>query len=144
MDVRTKLAPTPAGGSATDARNQGTSTSRSSCRPPRPGERRPGYVLRDISPYLVMSLSDVNDELYLGTLRKREPIGAGNFAKNEQPRYNVQKAKDLVKRQRPKGQHHGGAEKNSKVDSCLRDAFLAFFKLIVKFHILYIYRESQI
>ncbi|GAB1867650.1 E3 ubiquitin-protein ligase RNF10 [Camponotus japonicus] len=80
MDVRTKLAPTPAGGSATDARNQ-----------------------------------DVNDELYLGTLRKREPIGAGNFAKNEQPRYNVQKAKDLVKRQRPKGQHHGGAEKNSKV-----------------------------
>ncbi|XP_072761845.1 E3 ubiquitin-protein ligase RNF10 [Anoplolepis gracilipes] len=57
-----------------------------------------------------------NNKLYLGTLRKREPIGAGNFTKHEQPaKYNVQKAKDFVKRQRPKRQHHGSAEKNSKV-----------------------------
>ncbi|KAM0729016.1 E3 ubiquitin-protein ligase RNF10 [Formica fusca] len=95
MDVKTKLTPSSAEGTATDAReNQGTSTSRS-------------------------SRNDVNNELYLGTLRKREPTGASKFAKNEtknEPtKYNVQKAKDFVKRQRPKGQHHGGAEKNSKV-----------------------------
>ncbi|XP_050454627.1 RING finger protein 10 isoform X2 [Cataglyphis hispanica] len=82
MDVKTKLTPSPAEGTATDAR-----------------ENR-----------------DVNNELYLGTLRKREPTSANKFARNEQPaKYNVQKAKDFVKRQRPKGQHHGGAEKNSKV-----------------------------
>lgn len=87
-----------------------------------------------------MPLSDVNNELYLGTLRKREPIGAGNFAKNEQSaRYNVQKAKDLVKRQRPKGQHHGSAEKNSKVDSHLWDMLLSFFKLSGFIYILYMY-----
>lgn len=83
MDVKTKLTPSPAEGTATDARSE----------------------------------RDVNDELYLGTLRKKEPIGANNFPKNEQPtKYNnVQKAKDFAKRPRPKRQHHGGAEKNSKV-----------------------------
>lgn len=75
-----------------------------------------------------MILSDVNNELYLGTLRKREPTGANKFAKNEQPaKYNVQKAKDFVKRQRPKGQHHGGAEKNSKVDLYIWNMLLSFF-----------------
>ncbi|XP_029161599.1 RING finger protein 10 [Nylanderia fulva] len=60
---------------------------------------------------------DVSDELYLGTLRKKEPVGACNFPKNEQPtKYNnVQKAKDSAKRPRSKRQHHGSAEKNSKV-----------------------------
>ncbi|KMQ86644.1 ring finger protein 10, partial [Lasius niger] len=82
MDVKTKLTPSPAEGTATDVRSN----------------------------------QDVNNELYLGTLRKREPIGACNFPRNEQPtKYNVQKAKNFVKRQRSKGQHHGGAEKNSKV-----------------------------
>lgn len=133
MDVRTKLAPTPAEGGATDARgNQGASNSRSSCQL----SILVNVVLRNISLYIVMPLSDVNDELYLGTLRKREPIGAGNFAKNEQSaRYNIQKAKDPVKRQRSKGQHHGSAEKNSKVDLHLR---ICFFQ-IVRFHIHFIY-----
>ncbi|XP_077268274.1 E3 ubiquitin-protein ligase RNF10 isoform X1 [Temnothorax americanus] len=59
---------------------------------------------------------DVKNELHLGTLRRRELAGANNFANNVQPtKYNVQKAKDLVKRQRPKGQYHGGAEENPKV-----------------------------
>jgi hypothetical protein len=48
--------------------------------------------------------------------RRREPAGASNFANNVQPtKYNVQKAKDLAKRQRPKGQYYGGAKENSKV-----------------------------
>ncbi|XP_011863235.1 PREDICTED: RING finger protein 10 isoform X2 [Vollenhovia emeryi] len=59
---------------------------------------------------------DVNKKLHLGTLRRREPAGANNFANDVQPtKYNVQKAKDLVKRQRPKGQYHGGAKENPKV-----------------------------
>ncbi|XP_012536318.1 RING finger protein 10 [Monomorium pharaonis] len=59
---------------------------------------------------------DVNKELHLGTLRRRELTGANNFPNNVQPtKYNVQKTKDLVKRQRPKGQYHGGAKENSKV-----------------------------
>ncbi|KAL0129286.1 hypothetical protein PUN28_004175 [Cardiocondyla obscurior] len=52
-------------------------------------------------------------KFHLGTLRRRELAGANN---DVQPtKYNVQKTKDLAKRQRPKGQYHGGAEKNSKV-----------------------------
>lgn len=59
---------------------------------------------------------DVKNELHLGTLRKGKLAGANNFPDNVQPtKYNVQKTKDLVKRQRPKGQYHGGAEENSKV-----------------------------
>lgn len=85
---------------------------------------------QNIDPYVAI-LSDVNNELYLGTLRKREPTGASKFAKNEtknEPtKYNVQKAKDFVKRQRPKGQHHGGAEKNSKVDLHILNMLLSFF-----------------
>jgi len=62
--------------------------------------------------------SDVNDELHLGTLRRRELASTNNFPDDVQPtKYNVQKTKDLVKRQRPKGQYHGGTEENSKVDS---------------------------
>ncbi|XP_020283042.1 RING finger protein 10 [Pseudomyrmex gracilis] len=56
---------------------------------------------------------DVNGEFHQGILRKREPTGAYN---NEHPtRYNIQKTKDFVKRQKPKGQYHGGAETNSQV-----------------------------
>lgn len=59
---------------------------------------------------------DVNNKHHLGTLRRRELAGAHNFPDHVQPaKYNVQKAKDFVKRQRPKGQYHGGAEENSKV-----------------------------
>ncbi|XP_067205142.1 E3 ubiquitin-protein ligase RNF10 isoform X2 [Linepithema humile] len=55
------------------------------------------------------------DELYLETLGKEEPNGA-HFSNNEQSaKYNVQKTKDSIKRQKPKGQYHGGAEENSKV-----------------------------
>ncbi|XP_018392986.1 PREDICTED: RING finger protein 10 isoform X2 [Cyphomyrmex costatus] len=59
---------------------------------------------------------DVNNELHLGTLRRGELAGANYVPDDVQPtKYNVQKTKDLVKRQRPKGQYHGGAEENSKV-----------------------------
>ncbi|EGI70202.1 PREDICTED: RING finger protein 10 isoform X1 [Acromyrmex echinatior] len=59
---------------------------------------------------------DVNNEFHLGTLRRRELTGANNVPDDVQStRYNVQKAKDLIKRQRPKGQYHGSAEENSKV-----------------------------
>ncbi|XP_011168526.1 RING finger protein 10 isoform X1 [Solenopsis invicta] len=59
---------------------------------------------------------DVNKELHLGSLRRRELPSANNFPNNVQPtKYNVQKTKDLVKRQRPKGQYHGSAKENSKV-----------------------------
>ncbi|XP_011632551.1 RING finger protein 10 [Pogonomyrmex barbatus] len=59
---------------------------------------------------------DVSNKHHLGSLRRREPTGANNFPNNVQPtKYNVQKTKDLVKRQRPKGQYHGSAETNSKV-----------------------------
>lgn len=83
----------------------------------------------------------------MGTLRKREPIGACNFPRNEQPtKYNVQKAKNFVKRQRSKGQHHGGAEKNSKVDIqnvAYRICFYPFSNLIIRFHI-YVYKMQVV
>jgi len=80
-------------------------------------------------------LSDVNNELHLGTLRRRELAGTNNFPDDVQPaKYNVQKTKDLVKRQRPKGQYHGGTEENSKVDSAYELCyFLCYF--IVYYHI---------
>lgn len=62
------------------------------------------------------SNKDVTDVLHLGTLRRRELAGATSFPNDVQPaKCSVQKAKDPVKRQRPKGQYHGGAEENSKV-----------------------------
>ncbi|XP_014480354.1 PREDICTED: RING finger protein 10 [Dinoponera quadriceps] len=58
----------------------------------------------------------VNTKVYPQRRRRREVTGAGNFSKNEQPRkWNVQKAKDTVKRPRAKGQYHGGTEENTKV-----------------------------
>ncbi|EZA53151.1 hypothetical protein DMN91_005389 [Ooceraea biroi] len=56
---------------------------------------------------------DVNGKHHPRTLRKKDPDGTKN---NVQPtRYNIQKTKDFVKRQKFKGQYHGGAEENSKV-----------------------------
>lgn len=84
-------------------------------------------------------LSDVNNELHLGTLRRRELTGANNVPDNVQPtKYNVQKTKDLVKRQRPKGQYHGGAEENSKVESTFE--LCSFFNLLPYFiyHVIFI------
>ncbi|EFN85979.1 RING finger protein 10 [Harpegnathos saltator] len=58
----------------------------------------------------------VNTKVYPQKKRKRELTGASNFSKNEQPRkWNVQKAKDTVKRPRAKGQYHGSTEENTKV-----------------------------
>lgn len=84
-----------------------------------------------------MSFPDVNKKLHLGTLRRREHAGANNFHNDVQPtKYNVQKTKDLVKRQRPKGQYHGGAEENSKVDSAYKLCFYIPFEFIfIKFYI---------
>lgn len=67
--------------------------------------------------FLLRSFSDVvNTKVHPQKRRKREPNGTNNFSKNEQPRkWNVQKAKDTVKRPRAKGQNHGGTEENTKV-----------------------------
>lgn len=83
-------------------------------------------------------LADVNKKLHLGTLRRREPAGANNFPNDVQPtKYNVQKTKDFAKRPRPKGQYHGSAEENSKVDS--NYPVPTFFEFIlIKFLYLYI------
>lgn len=65
-----------------------------------------------------VSCADVNGEFHQGILRKREPTGAYN--NEHSARYNIQKTKDFVKRQKPKGQYHGGAETNSQVCFVLR------------------------
>jgi len=84
-------------------------------------------------------LSDVNNELHLGTLRRRELASTNNFPDNVQPtKYNVQKTKDLVKRQRPKGQYHGGTEENSKVDFAYELCYFFYASLLSYFIDLYI------
>ena len=83
------------------------------------------------------TLSGINNELHLGTLRRRELAGANNVPDDVQPtRYNVQKAKDLVKRQRPKGQYHGGTEENSKVESTFK--LCSFFFSLLSHFIIFI------
>lgn len=74
-------------------------------------------ALVSLVPSRVMFFSDVvNTKVYPQKRRKRELAGASNFSKNEHPRkWNVQKAKDTIKRPRAKGQYHGSTEENTKV-----------------------------
>ncbi|XP_053972100.1 RING finger protein 10 [Hylaeus volcanicus] len=60
---------------------------------------------------------DATNKLFPRTSRRREPTASGSFSKYEQPKKcNVQKAKSFDKRPKPKGQYHGGAKEDTKVE----------------------------
>lgn len=135
MDVRSKFTLSPAKGTAADARKNKGALSRSLTRAPGQQSRRSRFALY-VASWLV-SFSDVNNKLHLEALRRREHAGASNFPNHVQPtKYNVQKTKNFVKRQRSKGQYHGGAEENSKVDSTFKlCSYIPFgFIIFIKFY----------
>jgi len=64
--------------------------------------------------FLHIVILDVKDKHHPRTLYKGEPNSTKSNVQSR--RYNIQKTKDSVKRQKSKRQYHGSTEENSKVN----------------------------